>query len=128
MVFGLKAKALIGTAVAASLVAAGWQSRAWYEDSVTLSVERALADVKHDNDESIAAIARRVEQQLADTAVKERVIDRGIIRETSKVEYRDRECFGPELVRLLNLGARGAAADVSGELAGQVPGGAAGAD
>lgn len=128
MVFGLKAKALIGIAVAASLVAAGWQSRAWYEDSVTLSVERAIAAVKQDNDESIAAIARGVERQLADTAVKERIIDRGIIRETSKIEYRDRECFGPELVRLLNLGARGAAADISGELAEEVRGNAAETD
>ena len=119
---GIKAKALIGITVAAGLVAAGWQSRAWYEDSVTLGIERAVARVTESNEQAIAGIARSVEDQLAETAVKERVIDRGVIRETSKVEYRDRECFGPELVRLLNLGARGANADVSGELAGQVPG------
>ena len=118
---GIKAKALIGIGIAVALVAAGWQSRAWYEDSVTLGIERAVAAVTESNEQAIAGIARTVESQLAETAVKERVIDRGVIRETSKVEYRDRECFGPELIRLLNAGAKGANADVSGELAGQVP-------
>lgn len=121
MVLGLKAKALIGVGAAVALVGGGWQSRAWYEDSVTLGIERAVATVTESNEQAIAGIARSVESQLAETAVKERVIDRGIIRETSKVEYRDRECFGPRLVRLLNAGAKGANADVSGELAGEVP-------
>ena len=117
-----KIKLLLAVGGAVALVAAGWQSRAWYEDSVTLGIERAIAKVTESNEQAIAGIARSVEDQLAETAVKERVIDRGVIRETSKVEYRDRECFGPELVRLLNAGAKGANADVSGELAGQVPG------
>jgi len=115
-------KLVLVAGAAVALVAAGWQSRAWYEDSVTLGIERAVAKVTESSEQAIAGIARSVENQLAETAVKERVIDRGVIRETSKVEYRDRECFGPELVRLLNAGARGANADVSGELAGQVPG------
>ena len=119
----IKLAILAGSAVA--LVGAGWQSRAWYEDSVTLGIERAIASVTESNEKAIAGIARNVESQLAETAVKERDIDRGVIRETSKVEYRDRECFGSELIRLLNAGAKGANADVSGELAGQVPGDAA---
>ena len=123
-----KIKLLLIAGAATALVAAGWQSRAWYEDSVTLGIERAVAAVTESNEQAIAGIARTVESQLAETAVKERVIDRGVIRETSKVEYRDRECFGPELVRLLNAGAKGANADVSGELDGQVPGDAAGTD
>lgn len=116
----IKLAIIAGSALA--LVGAGWQSRAWYEDSVTLGIERAVARVTESNERAIAGIARSVEGQLAETAVKERVIDRGVIRETSKVEYRDRECFGSELVRLLNAGAKGANADVSGELAGKVPG------
>jgi len=120
-----KIKLALVVGAAAALIAAGWQSRAWYEDSVTLGIERAIAKANESNEQAIAGIARNVEIQLAETAIKERVIDRGIIRETSKVEYRDRECFGPELVRLLNAGAKGANADVSGELAGQVPGRAA---
>ena len=116
----LKIKLLLVAGGAVALVAAGWQSRAWYEDSVTLGIERAIAKVTESNEQAIAGIARNVESQLAETAVKERVIDRGVIRETSKVEYRDRECFSPYLVRLLNAGAKGANADVSGELAGQV--------
>lgn len=117
-----KIKLILVAGSAIALVAAGWQSRAWYEDSVTLGIERAVARVTESNEQAIAGIARSVEDQLAETAVKERVIDRGVIRETSKVEYRDRECFGSELIRLLNAGAKGANADVSGELAGQVPG------
>ena len=123
-----KIKLLLTAGAAAALVGAGWQSRSWYEDSVTLGIERAVAAVTKSNEQAIAGIARNVESQLAETAVKERVIDRGVIRETSKVEYRDRECFGPELVRLLNAGAKGANADVSGELAGQVPRDATGTD
>lgn len=107
-----KIKLLLVAGGAAALVAAGWQSRAWYEDSVTLGIERAVAAVTESNEKAIAGIARNVESQLAETAVKERVIDRGIIRETSKVEYRDRECFGKKLVELLNLGARGVSADI----------------
>lgn len=120
-----KIKLALVAGAAIALVAAGWQSRAWYEDSVTLGIERAVAAVTESNEQAIAGIARTVESQLAETAVKERVIDRGVIRETSKVEYRDRECFGSELVRLLNLGAKGADADVSGVVDGQVPGRAA---
>lgn len=117
-----KIKLLLIAGAAVALIASGWQSRAWYEDSVTLGIERAVARVTESNEKAIAGIARNVESQLAETAIKERAIDRGIIRETSKVEYRDRECFGSELIRLLNAGAKGANADVSGELAGQVPG------
>jgi hypothetical protein len=120
-----KIKLALVAGAAVALVAAGWQSRAWYEDSITLGIERAVARVTESNEQAIAGIARSVEDQLAETAVKERVIDRGVIRETSKVEYRDRECFGPELVRLLNLGAKGENADVSGVVDGQVPGRAA---
>jgi hypothetical protein len=123
-----KIKLLLISAGAVALIGVGWQSRAWYEDSVTLGIERAVAAVTESNEKAIAGIARTVESQLAETAVKERVIDRGVIRETSKVEYRDRECFSPYLVRLLNLGAKGANADVSGELDGQVSGDAAGTD
>jgi hypothetical protein len=123
-----KIKLVLIAGGAVALVAAGWQSRAWYEDSVTLGIERAVAAVTESNEQAIAGIAKNVESQLAETAVKERVIDRGVIRETSKVEYRDRECFGPELVRLLNLGAKGANADVSGVVDGQVSGRAADAD
>lgn len=107
-----KIKLVLVVGAAISLVAAGWQSRAWYEDSVTLGIERAIAKVTESNEQAIAGIARSVESQLADTVVKERVIDRGIIRETSKVEYRDRECFGKKLVELLNSGARGVSADI----------------
>jgi hypothetical protein len=107
-----KIKLALVAGAAVALVAAGWQSRAWYEDSVTLSIERAVAAVTESNEQAIAVIARTVESQLAETAVKERVIDRGVIRETSKVEYRDRECFDKKLVDLLNLGARGVSADI----------------
>lgn len=117
----MKIKLLVIAAVAAGLVGAGWQSRAWYEDSVSLTLERAMAALKKENDETVADIAKSVQQEIAGTTVKERVIDRGVIRETQKVEYRDRECFGPELVRLLNLGAQGPNADLSGEPAGPLP-------
>lgn len=119
---GLKAKALIGIGASFALIASGWQIRAWYEDSQDLSAERARQEVLSAVRASIASVGEKVESQLSEQVVKERIIDRGVIRETQKTVYRDRECFEPELVRLLNLGAEGGSADVSGELAPKVPG------
>lgn len=124
----LKIKALIIALVAAGLVGVGWQGRAWYEDSVTLGIERAMARVMKSNEEAVAEIAKGVQGQLDGVVTSERVIDRGIIREIEKPVYRDRECFEPEFVRLLNLGAQGPNADVSGEPAGDLPGDAADAE
>jgi len=120
-----KIKPLLIAAAGVSLLLAGWQSRAWYEDSVTLSIERAIARATESNEQAIAGIAATVEERLSEASVKERIIDRGVIREINKVEYRDRECFDADLVRLLNLGAEGAVADVSGESADKVSGSAA---
>lgn len=125
---GLKTKALIAVGFSAALVGAGWQARSWYEDSQDLTAEKAKQAVLDAVRQEVATIGERVEKTLEEGRVNERVIDRGIIRETEKTVYRDRECFGPELVRLLNLGAKGAAADLSGELTEEVPGDASGTD
>ena len=118
----MKIKLLVIAISATVLLGAGWQSRAWYEDSQNLTAERARQDVLDAVRSSIASVGELVEQQRSDLRVKERVIDRGVVREVQKIVYRERECFEPDLVRLLNLGAQGRSADVSGELTGDLPG------
>ena len=111
---GLKVKALIFVGASVALIGAGWQSRAWYEDSQDLTAERARQAVMDAVRESVATIGERVEKTLSEGRVNERIIDRGVIRETEKTVYRDRECFDEKLVELLNLGAMGASADIGG--------------
>ena len=122
MVFGLKAKLIVGLVAVAGIAFGGWQARAWYEDSQDLAAAEERQEVLNELRKVVSSVAERVENKLSETQVKERVIDRGIIRETQKTVYRDRECFEPELVRLLNLGAEGGSADISGELTEKVPG------
>ena len=117
----MKIKLLVIALSAAVLLGAGWQTRAWYEDSRNLTAERARQEVLDAVRSSIASVGELVEQQRSDLRVKERVIDRGVIREVQKIIYRERECFEPDLVRLLNLGAQGRSADVSGELTDGLP-------
>lgn len=120
----MKVKLLLIALASGVLLGAGWQTRAWYEDSRDLTAEKARQEVLDAVRSSIASVGERVERMRSEQGIVERVIDRGVIRETQKTVYRDRECFEPALVRLLNLGAEGRSADVSGELTGGVPRGA----
>lgn len=119
-------KTIVIAVTAVGLIGAGWQGRSWYEDSQDLTAERARQEVLDAVRSSIASVGERVDNTLSDQVVKERVIDRGVIRETQKVVYRDRKCFESDLLRLLNLGNEGGSADVSGELVEKVPGDPAG--
>lgn len=118
----MKIRMLIIAVASAALLGAGWQARSWYEDSQDLTAERARQEVLDTVRASIAGVGERVEKTLSEQVVKERVIDRGVIRETQKTVYRDRECFESDLLRLLNLGNEGGSADLPGELVEEVPG------
>lgn len=122
----LPSKAALDAAVALLIVAgiffAGWTTKGWKEDSARLAQERK------DSAELLASMAafdsaanRAIEELVAakDQQARNR---KEIVREITKVEYRDRECFGPDLVGLLNDAAEGRGAE---RPAGQVPGGAA---
>lgn len=110
---------LIGAALAVvAAFGSGWQVRGWHEDSVRLAASeaqnRALgAAMQRESD-----IAKTVEQKLAELKANQTVIDRGVIREIVKPEYRT-VCLPDNAVRLLNAAARGEA--VPADPAGPVP-------
>lgn len=98
---GLKAKAAIGIILCAGLVTAGWQSRAWYEDSKELTAMDAVRQALESQRERESRIADTVEAMLSDRRVNERVIDRGIIREIEKPVYQ-RVCLEKDAIMMLN--------------------------
>lgn len=105
----------------------GWKASGWHTDSVALAVSDAAAAIRDDALQRESDVARQVLESAAARAPAERVIDRGIIREVQKTEYRN-VCFGPELVRLLNEGAKGSPGKADpGKPAGDLSGGSAGA-
>lgn len=105
----------------------GYKVTGWHRDSVQLAVTQAAEQIRDDAVTRESAIAKQVQDAIKDAEPAERVIDRGVIREIQKTEYRN-VCFSPELVRLLNDGAKGRpTATDSGNPAGGVPGGSAGA-
>lgn len=123
----LPSKAALDAAVALLVVgaifAAGWTTKGWKEDSARLAQERK------DSAELLASMAAF--DSAANETIKELVAAREqqarnrkeIVREITKIEYRDRECFGPDLVGLLNDAAEGRGAE---RPAGEVPEGAGG--
>lgn len=114
----LKPAIIIGLAVA--LVAGGWISRGWLEDSRQLAILKAQTALADEIREGQAEIASMVEGRLQSLRASERIIDRGVIREIQKPIYR-RVCFEPQLVRLLNAAASGEApGKLDGESAGEV--------
>lgn len=103
----------------------GWKVSGWRADSVNLAVQEAAAAIREDALKRESDVAREVLESAAARAPVERVIDRGIVREVQKTEYRN-VCFGPDLVRLLNDGAKGAPVGTDpGKPAGDLPGGSA---
>lgn len=84
----------------------GWSVKGWYVDSVNLAVMEAAREIRDDAIGRESSIAKEVADQAAARLPVERVIDRGVIREIEKPIYY-RVCFEPELVRLLNEGAKG---------------------
>lgn len=106
---------------------AGWKVTTWQRDSVDLAVKKAADAIRDNAIARESGIAKQVQDSIQSAAPAERVIDRGVIREIQKTEYRN-VCFSPELVRLLNDGGkdRPTAAD-PGNATGDVPSGSAGA-
>lgn len=102
---GLKWKAIIGVAGAVALVAAGWQTRAWYEDSRDLSAERTMAKTLEAAMLRESSIAKLVEDKLAGLQANERIIDRGVIREVQKPIYQQ-VCLPDNMVDTINAEIR----------------------
>lgn len=103
---------------------AGWKVSNWQHDSQSLAVQQAAQAIRDDALARESAIAQQVQDAFKDGAPVERVIDRGVIREVQKTEYRN-VCFGPDLMRLINDGARDRPTGAAGDTAGALPGGSA---
>lgn len=100
----------------------GWSVKGWHNDSIELAVKDAARQIKDDAIGREATIAKQVADAAAANVPVERVIDRGVIREIEKPVYLH-VCFEPELVRLLNEGAKGSPTmeGATGKSAGAVP-------
>lgn len=102
---GIKVKALIGIALAASLTLGGWMSRGWYEDSVRLAAEKAMQKTIDAAMKRESEVARVVEEKLSGLQASERVIDRGVIREIQKPIYQQ-VCLPDEMLDTINAEIR----------------------
>lgn len=119
MVGRLIAALAIGLVVGLS---SGWAVKGWYTDSVNLAVSNAAKEIRDDAIGRESDIAKDVAEAAAARVPVDRIIDRGVIREIEKPVYY-RVCFEPELVRLLNEGAKGRSSveAATGKSAGPVP-------
>lgn len=109
-------RALLIVAFLAAVAFGGWMVRGWYEDSLSLAKERATQAAFKAALEHESTVAAKVEEKLAGLRANERVIDRGVVREIVKPEYRN-VCLPPDGLQLLNA----AAAGVPGDAAERVP-------
>jgi len=84
----------------------GWFVRGWYEGNKDLATERAERSAEI---ETIQRFNQATEASLKalEAAKANR---REVIREVTKLEYRDRPCLEPDAVRLLNAAAQDIAA------------------
>lgn len=101
--------AIAALAIAAVIFTAGWQVKGWKDDSTAREADRAQA-------KAYAARIDRFDKQAANTLTAlqdqkagQTIIRKEVIREVEK--YRDRPCFDPDLVGLLNLSATGSTPD-----------------
>lgn len=101
-------KLIAGLVVVAGLFFSGWQVRGWHEDSKQLAADKAMQRAIDAALNRESAVARVVEDKLATLQANQTTIDRGVIREIVKPEYRT-VCLPDAAVRLLNAAAIGSA-------------------
>lgn len=108
----IAAIALIATLGASGV--GGWTARGWYEGSRDLTSERAARSAE------IQIIERFNHATEASLKALEaaKASRREVVREVTKLEYRDRPCLEPDALRLLNAAAQDIAATPA---AGPVP-------
>lgn len=112
--------ALVALTICALIFAAGWMVRGWKEDSSRLTEERAASAALLASMAAFDAAANSTLSALVQAKKDQATNKREIVRVLTKVEYRDRECLGADLVGLLNQAAAGGGA---GGVAGEVPAG-----
>lgn len=117
-------KLIAGLAVVAGLFFAGWQVRGWHEDSRQLAATEAVQKAIDAAMGRESKIAAAVESKLSELKANQTVIDRGVIREVVKPEYRN-VCLPDAALRLLADAARGEAKGDTAKPADKVPGPAA---
>lgn len=113
--------ALVALAILGAAFGSGWLVKGWKSDAEALEGERAhtkavVARIERFDIQAAATLTALQDQKAGQTVIRKEVI-----REVEK--YRDRPCFDPDLVRLLNLSATGSAPD---SIDGGVPADAAG--
>lgn len=104
----VQVKLIAALVVVAGVFTAGWQVRGWHEDSKQLAATEAMQRAIDAALGKEAAVAKVVEDRLATLQANQTTIDRGVIREIVKPEYRT-VCLPDNAVRLLNAAGRGEA-------------------
>ena len=102
---------------------AGWFVKGWKEDSARLEAQRAESKALEELVGEFNKSASATVNELMVAREQQGKNRREIVRELTKVEYRDRECFSADVVGLLNSAAK-ASSDAGPDS--KVPAGAAG--
>lgn len=97
--------AVVALGIAAAIFTAGWLVKGWKDDAAALDAERAHAKAYAARIDRFDTQAANTLTALQDQKAGQTIIRKEVIREVEK--YRDRPCFEPDLVRLLNLSATG---------------------
>lgn len=116
--------ALVAIGFCALIFAAGWLVKGWKEDASRLKEERAATADLLASMAAFDAAANSTLSALVQAKKDQATNKREIVRVLTKIEYRDRECLGADLVGLLNQAATGGGA---GGATGEVPTGPAAA-
>ena len=107
-------RALVGALTALLLLCgsawSGWAIRGWKDDSANLKA------IQQARDEERAEARKQAEasQKMLEALQKSKSVQREVIREVEKIEYRDRACLEPDAVRLLNAAAKNEPAPAAG--------------
>lgn len=110
--------ALVVLAILVLTFAAGWLVKGWKEDAARLKEERSNTAELLASMDAFDRSAQATIQELVQARDDQMKNKREIVRVLTKIEYRDRECFGTDLVGLLNEAAKGTG---PAGAAGQVP-------
>lgn len=101
MILPTNLQMVIGAVVVSAAFGAGWTVNDWRRDSIEQSATKAAQKVATDNKKFIANAAAELESKLASGVVRQRIIERGVVKEIRNNEIIFRNVCITDNVRLL---------------------------
>ena len=91
MILPSSAQIAIVAVVVSAAFGAGWKVNDWRRDSIEQSATKAAQKVATENREFIANAAAELESKLASGVVRQRIIERGVVKEirNNEIIYRN---------------------------------------